>query len=567
MEREDHKRSEIPAWGRWDTSLLLLLLVFFLASRLLWIWLNPATASYWEESYRWFAAHEILNGATWPLLDYQADHYQGGSLVVILLALPIFKLAGESILTLKLVAILLSAMTMAMLYALARKFFGRTAALLAGLSYLAGPPVVAFWGLVPMGFHGESTLLSLLQVYVFIGLLTGEWRSSRGWLIFGLVCGAGFSFTYITLLSAAACGLTWLLLEGFPRWRDLGWVALGFLVGLSPWLAYNASHEFAGLARIAEVFGASEAIDPWRMQTFSERLSDFLIRVPLQGLLDPSKNALPGAWGRLILVGSLAPVALALTAAVLRMGGVFLGVLQKGTDPAEELARRELVFGVYAAIFALAYLSSRFTLDAQPLPVTYRLFPPLIVLLMIPVAVSAQRILTRSTDGLRRATQAAVAICFLATTSATVAFAMRPPDPGSALSLQQGYLVCGRLLHRKYAQLEDVVSAARTVADPDGRRRVFAGIGWEAQHRFETRGNFEDLLAEIAVVPERERVEILGGLLWASKARTQELSARAEPDERDLVALERMRELATIIDPELAELKRKLGMPLGPGRR
>lgn len=547
-------------WERRDTILLVLLLLIFVATRLLWISLNPASASYWEESYRWLAAHEIVNGMTQPLLDYQADHYQGGSLFVILLAVPFFWLGGESVFSLKLAALLLSVTTLAVLFALGRCFFGRAVAVLAGLAYLAGPPLIAFWGLALMGFHSESTLLSLLQISAFLGLLTGTWRHPAGWLAFGLACGAGFSFTYITALSAAACVLTWLLLEGYPRWKELGLAVVGFVVGLIPWIAYNATHEFAGLARVAEVFGAREALDLWRAQSFGQRLVDLLVRVPGHGLLDPSENALPAIGRAIIAVGFLVPVFLALLAAAFRMGRLLRSKLCRSGATADELSRRELVFVVYAVLFLLMYLSSRFTLDPTPAAITYRLFPPLVVLLMLPFAISAQQMLATG-GGARRAAQAATVICLVSTATATFAYALRPPDPGAELSLMQGYTVYGRLLHRKYTEISVALAAGRRVADPIGRDHVFEGIGWEVQHRFETTGDSDALLSSIDLVPETERLPLLSGTFWFSKVRAQELTKHGDLDATDLQALDRMQKLARIVEPILATLKAKRATP------
>jgi len=152
-----------------DLAWLVGLVGLFLLSRLAWIAWRPETASYWEEAYRWVAASELLGTPVQPFLDYQADHYQGGSLVMILLTLPAFALAGESLFSFKLSALGISTATLGMLWLLNRRFFGRPVALLACAAYVAGPAVVAYWGLVVMGSHGESVLLSLVQIHLFLG--------------------------------------------------------------------------------------------------------------------------------------------------------------------------------------------------------------------------------------------------------------------------------------------------------------------------------------------------------------------------------------------------------------
>src|SRR5262245_53463060 len=152
-----------------DRWILSLLLGMFLASRLAWLYWNPESSVFFEESYRWMVAHELLTDPVQPFLEYQADHYQGGSLVMILLTMPFFKLLGESLFSLKLSALTVSSGILATLYILARKFFGREVGTLAAIGYLVGPPLVAYNGLVVMGSHSESILFSLLQVLLFLG--------------------------------------------------------------------------------------------------------------------------------------------------------------------------------------------------------------------------------------------------------------------------------------------------------------------------------------------------------------------------------------------------------------
>jgi hypothetical protein len=364
----------------------------------------------------------------------------------------------------------------------------------------------------------------------------------------------GFSFTYITALSASACALTWLLLERRPRTRELAFAALGAAVGLVPWLAYNGAHEFAGLARIAEVFGARAAPDLGRIQSLGERLADLFVRVPLFGVFDPSENALSPAGRAVVGVAALVPAGLALFAALVRAAGLLRARFGKGNRRVDERARRELVFVAYAFLFLLAYLLSRLILDPTPAPITYRLFPPLVVLLLLPIAASAERMLVVG-GRTRRSALAACISGLTATATATYALAMRPPDSGAELSLTQGSTVLGRLLHRKFAVLSEAVAEARPVADAFSRERVLEGIGWEAQTRYEVSGDRQRLLDGIATLRRAERIAVLGGVLWGAGDRIRVISQRGNPSPRDVEDLERMRDLARTIEPMLTALK------------
>jgi len=537
-----------PRWETRDTAFLAVLLATFVASRIAWIVWIPDTTMYWEESYRWFAAHELLTGPMLPLLDYQADHYQGGSLFMILLAVPFFALGGESILTLKLGALLLSTATLATLFVLNLRFFGRTASRWTCLAYLAGPPLVAFWGIAVMGFHPDSTLFSLLQVCAFLGLLTGRWRNTWGWIAFGLACGAGLSFTYITALSAAACVLTWLALERIPRPRELLAAAAGFAVGLLPWLAYNVTHDFAGIERILEVFGASEAtVDPWRSQTLWGRAFDLMVTMPTRGLLDPANSTLPPVLRPFVLAGFLIPALAALSAGAVRSARVFGDRLRRKSGRDDELARRESVFFVYAILFTVTYLVSEFTLVVDH-PIGYRLFPPLAVLLMTPVGVAMGRVMSRRAF-IRRGSVFAAAVCLASIALATAAFVLRSPISGN-VTLEDGYKVYGRLLHRKHADLSTALALA-VHDDVENQKLIWWGIGWEIHHRFEVAGELADVKEMIRELPTFERRMVLEGVYWTGLVQMRALEERKELDDQQLETFERLRSLGRFAKTEL----------------
>ena len=99
------------------------MLLALYATRLAWLAYNPDSTLYWEEDYRWVAAREILSGVRQPVFDYQADNYQGGSLVQIAMITGAFALFGESLASLKLATLTFPAATLVVLYAIARMGF------------------------------------------------------------------------------------------------------------------------------------------------------------------------------------------------------------------------------------------------------------------------------------------------------------------------------------------------------------------------------------------------------------------------------------------------------------
>ncbi|MDG2306819.1 MAG: glycosyltransferase family 39 protein [Candidatus Binatia bacterium] len=513
---------------RHDAWVLTAVLLLFVLSRLAWAYGNLSAATYWEDEYRWAAALELLSGPAHPLLDYQADHYQGGSLVMILLITGLFQVIGESPLVLKMAAISFGALTLTLLYLVGRRGFGRPTAICVTVAYLLGPPLVAVSGLSVMGSHGESVVFSLLQVLIFFRLLVQEGRSNRTWFAFGLVSGLGLWFCYTSGLSLAACGLAWLALEKVPKWPELRSALVGGFVGLIPWFAYNVERGFVGLGRIAEVLGMSRAPDPWLPQTLTEKTTLLLFQDWPVGLLFPFPETRPDGLMAFALVGFAVPLAVALLASVWR-------VLIRGRRlrfpadvPGQDTVayeRRELVFLIYGLLWLLFFLSSSFTIDPYKGAHEYRLFLPPAILLLLPAARSAA--LGLRSPGLARGLTIIGLSCFLIlSTVGTIAAATRPLSQG-AFRGHFGHMVRGLLLHRKYeTTLAEAVSVAKTIDQRRKRMAVFRGIGWGVAFRFEEGGEIETVHAAIGQIPQQDRAAFRSGLRWAARQRKVEEEER-----------------------------------------
>lgn len=516
-------------WRRIDSMLALGLLVAFLLSRILWIASLPGSSQYWEESYRWLAAEALAQRPVLPFLDHQADHYQGGSLVVIGLTSVLARAGVDGWVALKAVALAFSSSTLLALFVLGRLFFGRLVGFLAAAIHLCGPPLVAYWGVVAMGFHSESAVLSLVTVALFLALARHAPRSIGLVFGFGLAAGLSIWFTPTAAIAVAACGLAWPFVAARPRPRplELAAVAFGFATGMVPWLVYNATHAFAGATRILEVFGLRASADAWASQGWAARAADLVLRVPVEGLLDPGADGAGSLATGLLFAAVWIPGALAIFGAV-RRAVATLRAEPAARSPAD---RNELVFVAYAVVFLLVYLGSRFTIDPDASPIAYRLFVPFAVFLTIPVARSAARVCT----GAAGRSVAALALAALATT--TLAFAIRHEEPGTPLSLEAADRVWGRLLHRKYAdEIERAVAVGRLVS-PERRRLLLTGIGWGIEEAYGSTGELEDVQALLERIEGAERVAVERGMrAWLYLSRD---ALRASLEEREDPTLRR----------------------------
>lgn len=537
-----------------DRIALACLVALFVATRLAWLVANPESAVYWEEAQRWMAAEEILGEPTLPWIEYQADDYQGGSLVMIALCLPFVALSGgASLAAFKLGALVFSAGTLCAAYACCRRAAGRSAGVLAGLGFVAGPPVVAYWGLVPFGFHQESTLFALLAFAALLRLLDGG-RTPRGWFALGLIGGAGLWFCYTSGIALIACALTWLALERMPKASELGWAALGGAVGLAPWLAYNVGRGFVGLARIGHLLGLGDPINYWARQSIGEKLAELLARDLPLGLLFPFEA--DGAGLGWLAIPFAVPLATAFVVAA-------RGIAARRERPLE------LGLLLYAAAFTAVYLASAFSVEPDQGPITYRLFLPLATLAVCQGALVAARALRG--PGWRRSVAAVLCGSHLAASAAgTAILAARVPDEDQHISVESGYFVQGLLMYRKYEDaLERPFAYARALPTGKLRNLAWVGIGLGLEYRFEKSGTADGLDRRLRRLEPHERTRVLTGIYSGIDFRRASLEARraaGRTPERDRVIAERLDALERMVDGEADRIPDRY-WPLGGNRR
>src|SRR2546426_4375577 len=225
-------------------------LLLFVASHLLYLVLIEPSYLFpqlREQLYRGIIAQELLTGLKMPFIEYRADNYSGGSLVIGILASGFFLLFGPTVFALKLAPLLLFTLALLFWYQTIQQYAGERVAGYFALLFCFSPPLLTSFSVTTMGFHSESIFFSALTVFLLFKMLSDE-RGTLGYpVLLGLTAGFGLWFTYIY-------GLTLLTLLGFWLWHDKGrfwrprvlWFALGFVVGFSPWLVINMQTHFAG---------------------------------------------------------------------------------------------------------------------------------------------------------------------------------------------------------------------------------------------------------------------------------------------------------------------------------
>jgi hypothetical protein len=144
---------------RFRTVSLSGLLLLFVASRLLYLVLiDPGHLVLYggEELYRGVIAQELTTGLKLPFIEYRADNYSGGSLVIGVLAAGFFVLFGSTVFSLKLAPLLLFTLALVFWYWTIQRAAGERVAGYFALLFCFSPPQFTAHSVTAMGFHSES---------------------------------------------------------------------------------------------------------------------------------------------------------------------------------------------------------------------------------------------------------------------------------------------------------------------------------------------------------------------------------------------------------------------------
>lgn len=490
-------------------------LVALVGLRLFLLTVSLDTTIYWEEAYRLIAASEIATGARWPLFEYQADHYQGGSLLVALLAAPLVASFGKTYFVLKLVPLTFALATAVLWTVVLWRAAGPTVAALAAWLFALAPPLACIYQVHAMGSHAETALFTVGGFLLTREIMAGARARSLSFLL-GVVGGIGIWFCYTAAVGVAAWGLAWLFATPRGTVRR-GWPALvgGGLVGLLPWVFYNAARGFRGLDRLAELFGAAQREPMSVAEPLATRLAA-LVGVDLPRALGFPEAILgvPGAAAWLYY-------ALAITA----LGGLVWVAFGRGGRSLEpEFARPPWTAGrgpiaalvLAAVVFDLAaYTLSSFRLDVEGGYIAYRLFSPIFPLIAVAFALVFA--------GLRDAGRSRLAVGGAALVLAlgvygTLALA-REHVERDIPPVESGYKVMGLLTQLKYRA--DLVRGAELLArlPSEERSAAFFGFGWGIEFQYEKDASWSGFVQALAMPPNgADRSAALRGVEWSVRA-------------------------------------------------
>ncbi len=191
-----------------------------------------------EELYTATAAEAIRMGLGLPLDTYRFMAYGSGSLLISLLAVPIYILFGPHYLAFKIIPLLVTLVGGLAWWRVVHAWAGARAGRLFGLLYLFGPSVLVRTALISKGDHPEAMAIIGVVLWTLTrAAFAPTARAQRRWAFAGgILTGLGVYVTYSTVPPLAGALLGALVLT---RLRPLGpWAygSVGLVIGLVPWL-------------------------------------------------------------------------------------------------------------------------------------------------------------------------------------------------------------------------------------------------------------------------------------------------------------------------------------------
>jgi 4-amino-4-deoxy-L-arabinose transferase-like glycosyltransferase len=400
-------RIDIPVW-EWLVIIALVGIIW----KAIWLWAGAFPFNS-DEAITGLMARHILQGEC-PVFFYGQAYM--GSLDAFLTA-GLFFLFGDSVLTIRVLQIILYTCTIITTAWLGRKLTGgwETGLLAAGL--MAVPVVnVTLYTTATLGGYGEALVLSngAFLCAMELILTTGKPNAKKDFLLFGLlglITGLGFWVLGLTLISTIPA----VIFSGLAIWKHRetipgGWITAAvillvtFILGSLPW--WYATLQAGFFNQIRELFGSAVSIEK---ENWFIRSGNHLLYFVFLGL--PAAFGLRPPWEVRWLALPLLPFILII------WGGVFWkfpGILRKETPAGRS--------GWVMLLTSVGFLAAGFIFTSFGLDPSGRYFLPLAV----PLALLFARVILTA-PGYRLVRFAAPVVLILFSAIGTVQSAITSP--------------------------------------------------------------------------------------------------------------------------------------------
>jgi len=197
---------------------------------------------YGEELQKACAGKAMIDGLAVPHHELAYHYYEGGGFVASHLDALAFLLFGESLLAVKIVALVLGVGVLAAGWRFCRVTGGLTAARVFALLYVLAPDSVQRNSLLALGIHYHALMFVAWILSFTVELAFRRDLRPRIWFLWGLAAGFGLYFSYQCALTIALSVATLILvLRRQLLARATAWSIAGLALGLAPLIAMIAS--------------------------------------------------------------------------------------------------------------------------------------------------------------------------------------------------------------------------------------------------------------------------------------------------------------------------------------
>jgi dolichyl-phosphate-mannose-protein mannosyltransferase len=296
----------------------------------IWVYRSPLGTPDADEGVVGLVGRHILDGQ-FPAFIWGLFY---GGIQELLLTAPIFWIFGSSWLALRIVPILLTAVTALLVWRVGRRTIGEPGATVAGALFWVWPPYDVYQLIHQHGYYASDAFYCTL--YILLALRVVERPSTARVGVFGLVLGLGFWQTShsVPIIVGAVAWTIWRRPEALRKvWAALPLAAIGAL----PWIVWNAKHDWKSL---------NVSYDA--PSTYWHRLRIFLS--PLMPMIVGIRHI--GSQAR-VLPGPLTWLVLLLLAGLFAYGAI------------RAIGRDVSVLYVVAIVFPFVYAISGFTIESS----------------------------------------------------------------------------------------------------------------------------------------------------------------------------------------------------------
>lgn len=524
--------------------ILITLLLVFLLLRLPILLTSINKVYDFNELYIGTIAKELIEGPTLPIFDYQLTHIRGGTLLAGIITVPFFLLLGQSYFTLKLVALLFSLLIITITYLFLWRFFNRRIAVITALLMVAAPPLYTIFSSSLYGRDYESILFTMIVLSLFYRAFFDEASVSGAekvkqmkgpvythkdtyLALLGLVSGIGMYFDYIFAVTLVMCFLFWFIFDRIFFARKSFWLFFGFFIaGLSPWIYYNLTHNFAAIC-IDDNYPGIPLKDLFFLNSLPEvghKLKVLLLYILPDSFYFRDFRAVPGyvlsyAYYFIFLISFCVLFWLNRKTVWKLMGGII------------PLRRRRLLPGpfyreafilLYPICFSLLYSFSYYIISRKSEYNFFGFYEYTYLIILYPfifiiIAIFLNKLWDWSRAGKRIAgCMAAVILFFLIVSGSGAAYELITPRKSGNIPVYEGYSydILGIVIGERYGRsVREAVKAAERIRRPY-RASVFRGIGWNIGWRFFRGKSYRDVdecLSQINKIDESYRPYVLEG--------------------------------------------------------